>query len=67
MDGDFQMGKRPAEVVARVILDAIESRRPRARYRVTSMARTLIPLSRLLPSRWIDGLMRRSLKIPGPR
>ena len=67
MDGDFQMGKRPAAVVARVILDAIESRRPRARYRVTSMARTLIPLSRLLPSRWIDGLMRRSLKIPAPR
>jgi NAD(P)-dependent dehydrogenase (short-subunit alcohol dehydrogenase family) len=67
MEGDFQMGKRPAAVVARVILDAIESPRPRARYRVTSMARTLIPLSRLLPSRWIDALMRRSLKIPAPR
>jgi len=67
MDGDFQRGKRPASVVARVILDAIESRRPRPRYRVTSMARTLIPLSRLLPARWIDGLLRRSLRIPPPR
>ena len=67
MDGDFQKGKLPAQAVARVILDAIESRSPRARYRVTSMAKTLIPLSRLLPDRWIDGLMRRSLKIPAGR
>lgn len=67
MNGDFQRGKRPAGVVARVIVDAIESRRPRARYRVTRMAKALIPLSRLLPSRWIDGLMRRSLKVPAPR
>jgi NAD(P)-dependent dehydrogenase (short-subunit alcohol dehydrogenase family) len=67
MEGDFQKGKRPARVVSRVILDAIESRKPRARYRVTSMAKMLIPLSRLLPSRWIDGLMRRSLKIPASR
>lgn len=66
MNGDFQRGRRPAGTVARVILDAIESRRPRARYRVTPMAKTLIPLSRLLPSRWIDGLMRRSLGIPPP-
>jgi NAD(P)-dependent dehydrogenase (short-subunit alcohol dehydrogenase family) len=67
MNGDFQKGKRPAALVARVILEAIESARPRARYRVTPMARTLIPLSRFLPSRWIDGLMRRSLGIPRSR
>lgn len=67
MDGDFQRGKRPAPVVARVILDALESRKPRARYRVTSMSRVLIPLSRLMPDRWLDGLMRRSLKMPAGR
>ncbi|MEP6994237.1 MAG: SDR family oxidoreductase [Acidobacteriota bacterium] len=67
MDGDFQRGKLPAGAVSRVILDAIESRRPRARYRVTSMAKALIPLARLLPDRWMDGLMRRSLKIPASR
>jgi NAD(P)-dependent dehydrogenase (short-subunit alcohol dehydrogenase family) len=67
MDGDFQRGKRAAPVVARVIVDAIESRRPRARYRITPMARTLIPLSRLMPDRWVDGLMRRSLKMPASR
>ena len=67
MDGDFQRGKRSAPAVARVIVDAIESRRPRARYRITTMARTLIPLSRWMPDRWIDGLMRRSLKMPAGR
>jgi len=67
MEGDFQMGKRPATAVSRVVVHAIESRRPRARYRVGSMAKALIPLSRLLPSRWIDGLLRRSLGISSPR
>ncbi len=67
MDGDFQRGKRSAPAVARVIVDAIESRRPRARYRITPMARTLIPLSRWMPDRWLDGLMRRSLKMPAGR
>jgi NAD(P)-dependent dehydrogenase (short-subunit alcohol dehydrogenase family) len=67
MDGDFQRGKLPAQSVSKVILDAIESSKPRARYRVTSMAKALIPLSRLLPDRWMDRLMRRSLKIPATR
>ena len=63
MDGEFQRGKRPAEAVARVILDAIESPHPRPRYRVGIMAHTLIPVWRALPDRWLDGLMRRALKI----
>jgi len=67
MDGDFQKGKLPSEAVARVILDAIESRRPKTRYRVTRMAKIVIPLTRVLPDRWIDGLMRRSLKIRARR
>ena len=64
MDGEFQRGKLPAEAVARVILEAIESDRPRARYRVGRMARALIPLRAVLPDRWLDALMRRSLKMP---
>ena len=63
MEGDFQKGRRPPEAVARVIVDAIESTRPRTRYRVTPMARLLIPLRPLLPDRLVDWLMRRSLKI----
>ena len=47
MDGDFRRGQQPAEAVARVVVDAIESARPRARYRVGIMARALIPLRRV--------------------
>jgi NAD(P)-dependent dehydrogenase (short-subunit alcohol dehydrogenase family) len=64
MNGDFQVGSLPPESVARVILRAIESSRPRTRYRVTAMARVLIPVRRLLPDRLMDFLMRRSLRIP---
>jgi len=61
---DFQRGKLPPEPVARVIVDAIEAERPRTRYAVTSMARLLIPLRRLLPDRFFDAAFRRSLKLP---
>jgi len=66
MDGDFQKGGQSAEAVARVIVDAFEAEHPRARYRLGAMARTLIPLKTILPERWLDWMMRRSLKIPGP-
>jgi NAD(P)-dependent dehydrogenase (short-subunit alcohol dehydrogenase family) len=64
MDADFQKGKLPPEAVARVVLDAIEARRPRTRYAVTSMAKLLIPLRRILPDRFFDFAFRRSLKLP---
>jgi len=67
MDVDFQKGKLPAEAVARVIVDAIESERPRARYPVGPMARAFIALRRVLPDRWLDGQLRRALRMPpGP-
>ena len=49
-----------------VIVDAIEAARPRARYPVGIMARALIPLRRALPDRWLDALMRRTLRMPSP-
>jgi NAD(P)-dependent dehydrogenase (short-subunit alcohol dehydrogenase family) len=61
MDGEFQKGKLPAEAVARVIVDAVEARRPRARYPVGRIAHALMPLKRALPDRLFDALMRRSL------
>jgi NAD(P)-dependent dehydrogenase (short-subunit alcohol dehydrogenase family) len=64
MDGDFRRGHLPPERVARVVVDAIEARRPRPRYVITWLARTLIPMRRLLPDRWIDRMMRFSLKLP---
>ncbi len=67
MEGDFRLGHLPPEAVARIVVDAIESSRPRARYKVTWLARTLIPLKRVLPDRWLDRMMRFSLKLPaGP-
>jgi len=67
MDGEFQRGKRPPEAVARVIVDAIEAERPRARYPVTPLARALIAMRRVLPDRWLDAMFRRSLHLPPPR
>jgi NAD(P)-dependent dehydrogenase (short-subunit alcohol dehydrogenase family) len=64
MNGDFQRGGGPPDVVARAVVDAIESPRPRTRYRVTAMARLLIPLRRFLPDRVVDAMMRRSLRVP---
>ena len=64
MDTDFQKGKLPPDTVARVILDAIESEHPKTRYRITSMAKTLLPLRRLLPDRFFDRQMKKVLKLP---
>ncbi len=64
MDTDFQAGSLPPEAVARVIVRAIESDRPKTRYRITPMARVLIPLRRLLPDRFFDRRMKKTLKLP---
>ena len=64
MDVEFQRGKLPAEAVASVIAGAIESGRPRPRYPVGSLARAFIVLRRVLPDRWLDAQMRRTLRMP---
>ena len=67
MKGAFAAGKVPADVVARVVANAIESWRPKPRYRVTMMSHLLIPLRPLLPDRLVDALLRRALKVPSKR
>lgn len=67
MDGEFQAGRLPPDAVARVIVGAIESPRPKTRYQVTRMAKTLIPLKRLLSDRTMDRQMRRALGVKAPR
>ena len=64
MDSEFQRGALPAEAVARVNVDAIESPHPRPRYRVGMMARALVPVRSALPDRWFDAVMRRALRLP---
>ena len=51
----------PPEAVARVILHALESRRPRRRYPVTLPARAGVLLARWLPAAWVDGLLARRM------
>ncbi|MGH9317353.1 MAG: SDR family oxidoreductase [Thermoanaerobaculia bacterium] len=64
MDRDFQVGGLPPEAVARVILRAIESDNPRPRYRLTGMARVLLPVRPLLPDRLLDRLLKKILRLP---
>jgi NAD(P)-dependent dehydrogenase (short-subunit alcohol dehydrogenase family) len=66
MEGDFRRGQLPAEAVARVVLKAVEARRPKIRYALTVMSKTLIPLRRLLPDRYFDWQMKKTLKLPKP-
>ncbi|MEP7131587.1 MAG: oxidoreductase [Acidobacteriota bacterium] len=63
MRTEFQSGVLPPEAVARVIVNAIESKRPKTRYPIGRMPKMLIPLRRLLTDRAFDRLMRRALKI----
>jgi NAD(P)-dependent dehydrogenase (short-subunit alcohol dehydrogenase family) len=53
----------PPEVVADVILEAIEARRPRSRYVVTRAAKAQVQLRRLGGDRIWDAVMRRAYRI----
>ena len=52
----------PAEDAARVIADAITSKRPRTRYTVGRDAAIIVRLARCLSDRMLDSLLARSLK-----
>ena len=54
------LGATPEQVAA-VIVQAVGTRRPRPRYKVTEMARVLPVVRRLLPDRGWDALTRRML------
>ena len=51
------------KVVARAICRAVNSRRPRPRYRIGRFSHTGVIVHRLLPARWWDALMRRFVRI----
>jgi NAD(P)-dependent dehydrogenase (short-subunit alcohol dehydrogenase family) len=55
------------EVVARAVLHALTSPRPRIRYVVGRDARLLVTLPRLLPDAWLDALRARVFGITGAR
>ncbi|WP_348945056.1 SDR family NAD(P)-dependent oxidoreductase [Chitinibacter sp. FCG-7] len=47
----------PEEAVFKVLLHALEARKPRVRYRVTVPSQVFWYLKRLLPSRWLERLL----------
>ena len=47
-----------------MIVDAIESPRPKIRYRITRLARLFIPMRRLFSDRFFDRRMKKLLKLP---
>jgi NAD(P)-dependent dehydrogenase (short-subunit alcohol dehydrogenase family) len=61
---EFQRGRRRPDVVARVIVRAIESKRPKTRYRVAPLARILVPLKGITSDRFLDRRMKRILRLP---
>ncbi len=60
----FQMGKKNPDVVARTIVDAIEAKRPKTRYRVTPLARILVSLKSVASDRFLDRRLKKMLGLP---
>ncbi len=54
----------PATTAARVIVGAVEARRPRTRYRVGADAKAMTVLAALLGDRTLDRLVARLLRLP---
>lgn len=48
----------PPETILPKLRHALESPRPKLRYPVTLVAHALTVLRRLLPARWLDGVLR---------
>jgi len=57
----------PPDAVLRKVVKALEERRPRARYTVTWPALIFAILRRLMPARWLDGLILREAGSARPR
>lgn len=55
-DSSFTLGP---EAVLDALMDAMESKNPRPRYHVTTPTKVLWYLKRVLPVRWLDGLLRK--------
>lgn len=54
-----------ADDIAAVITQAVTARRPRTRYLINPVAKSVVTLNRLLPGRAYDAVVRRQYKLPG--
>jgi short-subunit dehydrogenase len=54
-----------AQDIAKVITRAVTARRPRTRYLINPVAKSVVTLNRLLPGRAYDAVIRRQYGLPG--
>jgi short-subunit dehydrogenase len=54
-----------ADGIATVITHAVTAQRPRTRYLINPVAKSVVTLNRLLPGRAYDAVVRRQYKLPG--
>ncbi len=54
-----------AQDIAKVITRAVSARRPRTRYLINPVAKSLVTLNRVLPGRAYDAVIRRQYRLPG--
>ena len=53
-----------SEDVAKVITQAVTARRPRARYLINPVAKSLVAINQVLPDRAYDAMLRRQYGLP---
>jgi NAD(P)-dependent dehydrogenase (short-subunit alcohol dehydrogenase family) len=53
-----------SEDIAKVITQAVTARRPRARYLINPVAKSLVAMNQVLPARVYDSIMRRQYGLP---
>jgi len=58
-----RLGSTP-EDIARVITQAVTARRPRARYLINPVAKSIVAVNRILPARAYDSVLRRQYGLP---
>ncbi len=59
-----RFGSSSAEDVAKVITQAVTARRPRARYLINPVAKSLVAMNQVLPARAYDSVLRRQYGLP---
>jgi short-subunit dehydrogenase len=58
-----RFGSTPDDI-AKVIAEAVTARRPRARYLINPVAKSLVAMNRVLPARAYDSVLRRQYGLP---
>ncbi len=53
-----------SEDIARVITQAVTARRPRPRYLINPVAKSIVAMNRILPARAYDSVLRRQYGLP---